>query len=157
MNGVFIPDKSIYDGLEKIKNPGRMEIVSYEPLILFDGAHNIAGMIRLRESIEEDLVFNRFILVIGILSDKNIKEILDIIVPLADIVVVTKSQNKRACNSSTIKDMIHNKEVIIIDDIPKAVDYAKSNAIPQDLICITGSLFTVGEARDHIFKQLQKC
>lgn len=157
MNGVYIPDQSIYDGLEKIKNPGRMEIINFKPLILLDGAHNIAGMNLLRESIEEELVYNDLILVIGILSDKNIKDILDIIIPLADIIIVTKSHNKRACDPSTIKDMINDKEVIIIDDIQKAVDYAKEIANIQDLICITGSLFTVGEARDYIFKQLQKC
>jgi dihydrofolate synthase/folylpolyglutamate synthase len=157
MNGVYIPDKSIYDGFEKIKNPGRMEIVSFEPLILLDGAHNVAGMTSLKESIEEGLIYNGFILVIGILSDKNVKEILDSITPIADIIVATKSHNKRACDPSIIKDIIHDKDVIIIDDISKAVDYAKSIADIQDLICITGSLFTVGEARYHIFKQLQKC
>lgn len=155
MNGIFIPDKSIYEGLEKINHSGRMEIVSFEPLILLDGAHNIAGITRLRESIEEGLIVNKVILVIGILSDKKIKEILDIITPLADIVVVTKSHNKRASDPSIIKDMIRNKDVIIIDDIPKAIDYAKSIASRQDLICVTGSLFTVGEVRDHIFNSFK--
>jgi dihydrofolate synthase/folylpolyglutamate synthase len=157
INGVYIPDKSIYEGLEKIKNPGRMEIVSFEPMILLDGAHNVAGMTNLRESIEEGLIFNGFILVLGILKDKNIQEILDVITPIADVIIITKSHNKRACDPSTLKNMIQDKEVIISDDIPEAVDYAKSIASIQDLICITGSLFTVGEARDHIFKQLQKC
>ena len=152
INGVYIPDKSIYDGLEKIINPGRMEIVNFEPMILLDGAHNISGMINLRESIKDGLVFNRFILVIGILKDKKIKEILDVITPIADIVIITKSHNKRASDPSILKNIIHDKEAIIIDEIPKAVDYAKSIASIQDLICITGSIFTVGEARDHIFK-----
>jgi len=156
INGVYISDKSIYDGLEKIKNPGRMEIVNFKPMILLDGAHNVAGIINLRETIEEGLIFNSFILIIGILKDKNIKEILEVITTIADVIIITKSHNKRACDPPILKNMIHDKEVIIIDDILKAVDYAKSIASIQDLICITGSIFTVGEARDHIFTQLQK-
>ena len=93
-----------------------MEIVSFEPLILLDGAHNTAGMTRLRESIEEELVVDRVILVIGILSDKNLKGILDVITPLADIVVATKSHNKRACDPSILKDMIQDKDEIIIGE-----------------------------------------
>jgi len=157
INGVYIPDKSIYEGLEKINNPGRMEIVSFEPMILLDGAHNVEGMANLRKSIEEELIFNGFILILGILKDKNIKEILDVITPISDVIITTKSHNLRACDPAILKDMIKEKEVVIIDDISKAVDYAKSISSIQDLICITGSLFTVGEARDHIFKKLQKC
>jgi len=157
INGVYIPDKSVYEGLEKINNPGRMEIVSFEPMIFLDGAHNVAGMTILRESIEEGLIFNGFILILGILKDKKIKEILDVITPLADVIITTKSHNIRACDPTILKDMIQDKEVITIEDISKAVDYAKSIANIQDIICITGSLFTVGEAREHIFKKLQKC
>jgi dihydrofolate synthase/folylpolyglutamate synthase len=157
INGVYITDKSIYEGLEKIKNPGRMEIVNFEPMILLDGAHNVTGMTILKESIEEGLNFNGFILILGILKDKNIKEILDVITPIAGVIITTKSHNLRACDPAILKDMIQEKEVVIIDDISEAVDYAKSIASIQDIICITGSLFTVGEARYHIFKKLQKC
>lgn len=157
INGVYIPDKSIYAGLEKIINPGRMEIVNFEPIILLDGAHNVAGMTSLRESIEEGLIFNKFILIIGILKDKKIKEILDVINTIADEIIITKSHNKRACDPSILKNIIHDKEAIIIDEIPKAVNHAKSIASNKDLICITGSIFTVGEAREYIFKNLKKC
>ena len=92
-----------------------------------------------------------------LLNTKNIKEILDVITPIADVIITTKSHNLRACDPVILKDMIQDKEVVTIKDISKAVDYSKSIASIQDIICITGSLFTVGEARDYIFKQLQKC
>ena len=152
VNGVYITDESITEGIEKTTNPGRMEIVSFEPSILLDGAHNIAGIKNLKNTLEEDFVYEKLILIIGILSDKNIQEMLDIITPIADVIVVTKSHNKRACNPSKLKEMI-DKEVIEKDEISDAIEYAKKIANKQDLICITGSLFTVGEAKDH----LQKC
>ena len=153
MNGVYITDESIIKGIEKTSIVGRMEIVGFEPIVFLDGAHNIAAMQYLRNTLVNDFVYEKLIIVIGILADKNVLEMLDIITPISDIIVVTKSQNKRACDPLKLKDMIDKKEAVIKDDIISAIDYAKKVASKRDLICITGSLFTVGEAKDYF----QKC
>jgi len=150
LNGLYITDESIIESFEKTKNPGRMEIVGFEPLILLDGAHNVAGMTSLKITLEEDFIYEKLILIFGILSDKNIQEILDIIVPIADTIVTTKSQNSRAFDPLKLKEMIGKKGVIIKDKIFDAIELAKKIAKKNDLICITGSLYTVGEARDYI-------
>ncbi|PNX46933.1 MAG: hypothetical protein BV457_06680, partial [Thermoplasmata archaeon M9B1D] len=91
------------------------------------------------------------ILVIGILSDKNIDEMLEIITSVADLVIVTKSSNERACNPVVLKDKVlkagFKKEIIAKEKLNDAIAYAKSVAKKDDLILITGSLFTVGDAR----------
>ena len=153
MNGVYITDESIIKGIEKTSIVGRMEIVGFEPIVFLDGAHNIAAMQYLRNTLVNDFVYEKLIIVIGILADKNVLEMLDIITPISDIIVVTKSQNKRACDPLKLKDMIDKKEAVIKDDIISAIDYAKKVVSKRDLICITGSLFTVGEAKDYF----QKC
>ena len=153
MNGVYITDESIIKGIEKTSIVGRMEIVGFEPIVFLDGAHNIAAMQYLKNTLVNDFVYEKLIIVIGILADKNVLEMLDIITPISDIIVVTKSQNKRACNPLKLKDMIDKKEAVIKDDIISAIDYAKKVVSKRDLICITGSLFTVGEAKDYF----QKC
>ena len=153
MNGMYLTEDAIINGIEKAANPGRMEIVGTEPTILLDGAHNVSGMKLLKKALEEDFVYERLILVLGILSDKNVQEMLDIITPIADTSIVTKSHNKRACNPSKLKEMIGKKEVVVKDEISDALNHAKKIAKKQDLICITGSLFTVGEVKGH----LQKC
>lgn len=157
MNGVYIPEASFIDGVAKATNPGRLELVKHEPIVLLDGAHNPDGMRTLRATLDEDLDYDKLILVLGILSDKDIPSMLSIIVPAADIIVVTKSKNNRACDPSKLKEMIdksgYKKKIVVKDQIPDAIKYAESIAQKKDLICITGSLFTVGEARDH----LQKC
>lgn len=152
MNGTYLTDEAIINGIEKTVNPGRMEIVGTEPTILLDGAHNIAGMKSLKKTLEEDFVYERLILVLGILSDKNIQGILDIITPITDTIIVTKSHNERACDPSKLKEMIGRKEVLVKNEISDAIDYAKKVAKKQDLICITGSLFTVGESKDYFDK-----
>jgi dihydrofolate synthase/folylpolyglutamate synthase len=156
MNGVYITDDSIFEGVEETNYPGRMEIISYEPLILLDGAHNIEGIRVLKETFEKDFVYNKLVLVFGVLSDKNIDEMLKTIVPIADIVITTKSSNKRACEPSKLKQMIQKldpgKEIVVKERIKDAIDHAKSVAKKDDLVCITGSIFTVGEARNLLIK-----
>ncbi|MEA3458005.1 MAG: folylpolyglutamate synthase/dihydrofolate synthase family protein [Candidatus Thermoplasmatota archaeon] len=154
MSGVYIIDTNILDGIEKTFNPGRMEIVGYNPVILLDGAHNKAGMESLGDSIKNDFEYDKLTLVLGILSDKDILSMLPTIVPLADIIITTKSNNNRACEPSDLKGMItkvdNKKKVVVKEKIKDAIDYAKSISKKKDLICITGSLFTVGEAKDYL-------
>ena len=152
MNGIYITDESIIEGIEKTTNPGRMEIVSFEPIILLDGAHNIDGIKSLKKTLKDDFVYERLNLVFGILSDKNVQEMLDIITPIADTIILTKSHNNRACSPSKLKEMITERDVVVMDEISKAIDYAKKISNKQDLICITGSLFTVGESKDYLDK-----
>jgi len=156
MNGVYIPETSIIDGVAKATNPGRLEIVKHEPLVLLDGAHNPDGMRTLRTTLDEDFDYDKLILILGILSDKDIASMLSIIVPVAHTIIVTKSHNSRACEPSKLKEMIeksgYKKKVIVKNEISDAIEYANSIAKKNDTICITGSLFTVGEARDHLMK-----
>ena len=152
MNGVFITDGCISLGIGKTSNPGRMEIVSDNPKILLDGAHNVACMNVLKDTLENEFEFDKLILVVGILSDKNIEEMLKIIVPLASEIIVTKSSMDRACDPKVLKKIIEKNgfeyKVTVKNEIKEAIEYAKSIAKKDDLICVTGSLFTVGEARD---------
>jgi dihydrofolate synthase/folylpolyglutamate synthase len=76
------------------------------------------------------------------------------IVPISDVIIITKSGNPRAADPQQLKKIIEgfdiNKTVIVEDSIPCAIDHAKQLAKQKDLICVTGSLFTVGEARGYV-------
>ena len=153
-NGFKIDEKSIEKGIYNTKNSGRMELVSKKPLILLDGAHNLEGIEKLKKSLENDFEYNRLILVIGILKDKNYIDMLETIVPICDIVVTTKSTNKRSLSPFKLKKEVeyvdYKKTIIPFESIDKGVLYAKSEAGIKDMICICGSLFTVGEARSFL-------
>jgi len=154
MGGVYLTDGDIQEGIATAAHPGRMEIVSENPLILLDGAHNPAGMNMLVKTIREDFSDYRLILVLGVLKDKDVKTMASTIVPISDEVIVTKSGNPRAADPQMLMEMIKgsyvNKNVVVEDSIPRAIDHAKHIAKQKDLICVTGSLFTVGEARGYI-------
>jgi len=159
--GYEISKKNIIEGVRFTVNKGRMEIVSYNPCILLDGAHNTAGMNLLSDTLKNDFKFDKLILILGILSDKNIIEMLPDILGLADIVITTKSNNERACDPFELEKIIHKidnkKEIIVKEKIKTAINYAKLISSKNDFICVTGSLFTVGEARDMLINDIQKC
>jgi len=159
--GLYLSNDCIEKGISEAFNPGRMEIVSEKPMILLDGAHNPAGMKMLSQSLKKDFTYDRFILVLGILEDKNIENMLSEIIPLSDTVIVTKSNSIRACNPKDIKEKIekqgYKKDVIVFDSIPESIQYAESIATLKDLVCVSGSLFTIGEARGYFFDSKESC
>jgi len=154
IHGVFLTDTDIMKGIEIASNPGRMEIIAETPMILLDGAHNPGGIKVLVETIKQDFTYKRLLLVLGVLKDKDISSMIATIVPVADTVIVTKSSSPRAYDPMRLKEQITSvdptKEVVVTTTVPEAVDYAKRHARRKDLICISGSLFTVGEARQHL-------
>jgi len=155
MMGVYITEENIKEGIFSAFNPGRMEIISENPIVILDGAHNPDAMKMLRISLEKDFQFKKLILIIGILEDKNYQEMISHVLPISDITILTKSNNTRACEPKILKETIEKlgfkNHVSIIKKIPEAIKYAKMKAETGDLICISGSLFTVGEARQHLF------
>lgn len=156
MSGVYITDNDILDGVAATAHPGRMELVSDDPLVLLDGAHNPAGMRMLVETLTQDFSSHRLILVLGVLQDKDIKTMLSIIVPHADVVLVTKSKVSRAADPLLLQQLIQqcdaHKTVKVFASIPDAIDHATHIARKNDLICVSGSLFTVGEARSYLLQ-----
>jgi len=156
MNGAYLTDNDIIDGISTAFNPGRMEIIAEEPTILLDGAHNPAGMQMLEKTLKEDFEYERLVLIVGILEDKDIQRMLSEIIPVSDVVIVTKSKNTRACEPTALKDRIkeigYTKDLFVEKSLPKAIDHAKVMAGKKDVVCISGSLFTVGEARSYFAK-----
>jgi len=147
--GFQITDKHIREGVQKAFWPGRFQLISQSPKILLDGAHNPNAMKTLRKALSE-LGFERLILVIGIMGDKDKKRILKEIVPYAHSVIFTRPRYYRAESPAVLaKEAAElTKDPFIIEDLEEAINLAKKMAVghPKNLILITGSLFTVGEA-----------
>ncbi len=151
--GFGISRDSIITGLAKVSWPGRFQIVSRSPLIVVDGAHNPAAARGLRQSIEHYFKnFGRAILVIGASSDKDIAGIVSELYPLFDKVIVTRSRHPRAVATPPIVAEFrkHRVKAQAAETVPEALSLALAQAGSSDLICITGSLFVVGEAIEQL-------
>ncbi len=157
MAGVYLTDSDIQDGVLAAAHPGRMEIISRDPLILLDGAHNPAGMQMLVNTLQEDFSSYRRIVILGVLKDKDLRTIVSIIAPICDVIIVTKSMNPRATAPHKLKELLQDlnigSTIFVEESIPHAVNHAKRIAKQKDLICVTGSLFTVGEARSYVLQE----
>jgi dihydrofolate synthase/folylpolyglutamate synthase len=144
--GFKISDDAVKKGISHAFWPGRMHFISDNPRILLDGAHNVDAMLSLKNSLK-DLEFKRLILVIGVLGDKDVKNILKIIVPEADFIIYTRPVYFRALEPDELKNQYSPQgEYLIVPNLKEAIYVAREKAKEGDLILITGSLFTVGEA-----------
>ncbi|MBI5183227.1 MAG: bifunctional folylpolyglutamate synthase/dihydrofolate synthase [Nitrospinae bacterium] len=154
--GFDITDEGIKEGLDKVEWKGRMEIISESPYILLDGAHNRAGTKALVKTLPY-FRYKRLFIVIGILKDKDIAGMIETLVPIADHVTLVRPDVPRGADPKILKDMasIFSKETVIIEDIPSALQKVREKIDKDDMILITGSLFTVAEARRELVDSTQ--
>ncbi|HTA68934.1 MAG TPA: folylpolyglutamate synthase/dihydrofolate synthase family protein [Bryobacteraceae bacterium] len=122
--------------------PGRLERVREQPEIILDGAHNPAGTRALVSYIRRFYKDRRIWIVYGVMRDKAVAEMVEMLFPLANCVIVTAPANSRAMPPESIPA----PGVVITHTVDEAVAQL-GHAQPKDAIFITGSLFVVGEAR----------
>ncbi len=141
----------IHEGIKKAFWPGRMEIISESPLVLLDGAHNESGADTLHESLKNDFSYNRLILVLGLSEGEERKKVIQILASLADEIIITSAKTTRALPLDVLTDLAKEtgKPFQIAKKSLDALKYAMDKARPDDLICVTGSLYLIGEIRPY--------
>jgi dihydrofolate synthase / folylpolyglutamate synthase len=149
--GFAISEAAIREGLTRTWWPGRLERVREDPRVLLDGAHNPAAALTLAQALRPSRGNGRTIMVMGIMADKDLETILARLLPLAQMVIFTQPRYFRA---ATPKDLAararpYNLEVLMVPRVAEAVRQAQSLAGPRDRIVVTGSLYTVGEAKEY--------
>lgn len=152
----YFSDSALFQGLSETFWPGRMEIVSRDPLVLLDGAHNKGGAEKFATSLE--LLFDaKPTLVIGMLRDKDAYSIVNTVLPLVkEDIIVTSPKSNRALNADALGKVV--KELggnpIVISEIKEAVKLALQS--DSDFICVMGSLYVVAEAREMFITGVEK-
>lgn len=147
---IKISTEKIRDRIKSSRWAGRMEIVSRDPLIILDGAHNFDGIKKLVESID-NFKFKKLYLIMSILSDKEHKKMLEEISSYTDEVVFVNLDYKRGTSPEELKKEASGyglkAEVMSVED---AINHYQEKYEDGDLILITGSLYFVSEARAEI-------
>ncbi len=149
--GYRVSTEAMVEGLRKVDWPGRLEMVSSSPRVILDGAHNPAGAFVLKESLEREFQYRHLILLVGIMKDKDIPSMLHLLAPLADHMILTRPSIDRAASPKLLKKALgrRGKRAEIIENFNEAIEKGLSLTNAEDLFCITGSLYTVGEARAY--------
>jgi dihydrofolate synthase / folylpolyglutamate synthase len=149
--GFKIADNAIEQGIATAIWPGRIEKVHSNPDIYLDGAHNPSAARELAIFLEENVRGKKLIIIFGALRDKAVDEIAGILFPLASEVIFTQPNTSRSISGSQLAEIAghHAAHYKIIPDAEKAIESTMVEAVPNDAICITGSLYLVGQLRHH--------
>jgi len=135
--------------------PGRLETVGRgdeQAPVLLDGAHNPPGAAALATALTDEFSPRHLVLVLGVLGDKDVEGVVAALAPLADHLVATAPASGRAAPAERIRKALEGSgtSVEVTDDVEDALVRASGVAQPEDLVVVTGSLYTVGEARDAL-------
>jgi len=128
--------------------PGRLQVANRHPLVVLDGAHNPAGAEALALAIRESFTFDRLHLVVAISSNKDVQGIVAPLAPLADRAYAARHSSVRSAPAEAVRDALatFGLDAEAFDSVGVALEAALSAADEGDLILVTGSLYTVGDA-----------
>lgn len=154
---INIPKRAVFEGLKKVKWPGRLEIMQKRPLVVLDCAKDPTAARKLKEAMLDEFEYDKLILVVSISSDKDIQSMIGEMAPMADHVIITRHKVMgRAADPARIAAEVkkHSKPFVIMESVKDGVRKALLMANKNDMVCVTGSVFTVGEARELWHKEV---
>ncbi len=146
----------VADAFARVRSPGRLEVVAHAPLVLLDGAHNVAGAAALRVALTEEFPAAQRTLVVGLLREKEAHEMLAAF-GLDDVahLVCCRPPSPRAHEPATIAEAardlgLDDARIEVVDDVARAVARARELAGESGQVVVTGSLYLVGAARHDL-------
>jgi dihydrofolate synthase/folylpolyglutamate synthase len=160
--GYIVEKEHIANGLARTRWPGRLENFYLDRNLrvaadsedrvqfLLDGAHNPAGVSALKQALAQEFSYDRLFLIWGAMSDKDLLSTLQEISPMAHRILFTRTQSERSATAEQLLDALPSamqEKAVVSDSVQDAVSTALLNAGSDDLICIAGSLYLVGEVR----------
>jgi len=152
--GFDTPEIKVIAGLENLQIPGRMEMALHSPRVLLDGAHNASSIKALIRSIGAHIPYDSMVVVFGVSEDKDIDGILKHLALGADKIIFTRAKgNPRAMDPHELQrrfSEISVKMSQVEETLPEALSTAARAVARDDLICVTGSFYLVGEAKKHL-------
>ncbi len=152
--GEKLDSELVINAFEKVKSPGRLEVLGRNPTVLIDASHNPEGIKVSRAAIEESFHFNEVALILGVMEDKEISEMLKNLEQFASRVICTQINSERALNAQKlaklVKSQLPNSKVSLNLDIEsainEAIEYAKSKQGCG--VVVMGSIALAGAVRE---------
>jgi dihydrofolate synthase/folylpolyglutamate synthase len=148
--GLALNDQRCMEGLAKTTLAGRMELLSENPRVLVDGAHNAASIDAMMRAIGQHIPYDSMVVIFGCCADKDVPGMLERITSGADKVIFTNVNNVRTADPEELAARyveLYGKMAQVAPNLSAALEIANRAVTKEDLICITGSFYLVGEAR----------
>ena len=142
----------LYEGILKARQPGRLEVMSKDPLILLDGAHNQAGAAALAEAAGDLLPKGKISMIIGVLADKDVEGMIGEFLKITRDFIATEPNNERRMTAGQLSDIINKAggRCRIAAKPEDALKEALSGKEPPDAVIAAGSLYLIGQLRGII-------
>ncbi len=141
-------------GLAAVESPGRLEVVRRSPTVVVDAAHNPAGARALRDALNDAFTFVKLVGVVAVMKDKDATEILEILEPALDEVVITRNSSPRSMSARELgeiaNDLFGEHRVTVVRELPEALDTAAGLADEGGVgggVLATGSVVTAADVR----------
>ena len=154
--GYYITDESIYKGMHNVKWPARFEVLSKEPVMIVDGGHNPHGVRGTCASISRYFGEERIPILMGVMADKDVSGILDIIIPHASVIYTVHPDNPRSMSCDGLADLIISKggKSISCGTVSQGIDRLMHDIGTSGKACALGSLYLAGEVRQYYLSKL---
>jgi len=150
LTGAVLEESVLREGLAALRTPGRLEIVVREPPVVVDGAHNPAGAEALATAVGEFFRWERLHVVLAVSKNKDIEGVVGPIAAIADVVYATRNDSVRSAEPEDVARVARAASSATVEVSPSVGDAlaaARATAGRGDLVLVTGSLFTVGDAK----------
>lgn len=147
--GHTISEKALEDGLARARIRGRLEVMGQKPLIVADGAHNGESAEMLADALRNYFTWKRCYLVLGTLADKDVRAMGFKLARLCELIICCRVDNPRSMDPGAMIQEVGflGPMAVSEDSVADALDTALARAKEDDIVCVTGSLYTVAEAR----------
>ncbi len=148
-SGFKITEEAIQKGMANVFWPCRFEILSKEPYIVLDSAHNRDSALKLRISLDDYFPDKEVILIFGASEDKDVRGMMIDLIPRVNQVIATQSVHPRALAADEIVKYVHQmgRKAQVILPLEEAFQRAKQIARKDQVILVTGSIFLAAAIR----------
>jgi dihydrofolate synthase / folylpolyglutamate synthase len=138
-------------GLRTVQWEGRLEVVSDNPTVILDSAHNEASVRNMTSELRKSIKFSRCLVILGLMKDKEIDKIIENLSLFGDRFYLVQVNPPRGADPEKLKEKFkkYKKPVQVSKSVSSALQTIKGFSSPNDLVCITGSIFTVAEAKKY--------
>lgn len=164
--GWAIPERAIVEGINGAECPARIEIISRQPWVILDTAHNTASIEALIAVLNESFVARRRVLVFAATRDKDVAGMLRLLLPQFDSTILTRyHKNPRSVPPADLMKLVQRLDaeavnprratqaVTVRDDPVSAWQACRGEIDAECLACITGSFFLAAEIRDTLRRE----
>ena len=147
--GWHVSDEAIKKGLSQVKWPGRFEVLHKAPVFILDGAHNPHGIKATEASLKNHFGDEKLTFVIGVMADKDVDTMVEMVAPLAKEFFTARPDNPRAMSAAELAALIerHGVRATPCDSVQSAVDAAIASAGKSGTVIALGSLYFSAEIR----------